>query len=118
MSQLVVFGLPILKGKKEQWKEFTSKLRNEFSSQFVESRKKAGVRERSFVQSTPEGDLVIVTLEGNDPAAAFPTMFTTHDQYTDWFVQQVKEVHGIDLREPMPGPPPELIIDTNVINKH
>jgi hypothetical protein len=35
----------------------------------VESRRQAGVRERTFLQSTPIGDFVIVTLEGDDPIA-------------------------------------------------
>jgi low affinity Fe/Cu permease len=37
------------------------------SEEFAESRRRAGLHERTFLQSTPMGDLVIVTLEGEDP---------------------------------------------------
>ena len=35
--------------------------------EFVASRRSAGVRERTYLQATPMGELVIVTLEGDDP---------------------------------------------------
>jgi len=71
-----------------------------------------GVHSRVFLQQTPEGDLVLTTMEGAEPARAFQQMWAGTDAFTDWFVQQVKDIHGIDLREPPPGPLPELMLDS------
>jgi hypothetical protein len=57
------------------------------------------------------GDFVIVTLEGDDPVAAFGAIANADDAFTQWFVQQVQEIHGFDLRQP-PENPPHLIIDS------
>jgi hypothetical protein len=65
-----------------------------------------------FLQQTPQVDLVLTTLEGADPARAFQQMWAGNDAFTEWFVQQVKDIHGIDLREPPPGPLPELVLDS------
>lgn len=56
---------PILPGKKEQWERFINRIRESWRTEFDASRQRAGVRERTFLQQTPDGsELVIVTLEG------------------------------------------------------
>ena len=70
------------------------------------------VRERTFRQSTPIGDFVIVTLEGDDPIGAFRRMMERDDDFTRWFLDQIQSVHGVDVTQPLPGPPPELVADS------
>jgi len=68
------------------------------------------------VQSTPTGDLVIVTLEGDDPGRSFGQMMSAKDAFTLWFLERVKAVHGVDLSAPMPdGAPSKLVIDTTKV---
>jgi hypothetical protein len=112
MKRIFAIAVPILPGKTAQWKNFVSELKGKRSEEFVESRKRLGVRERTFLQSTPNGDIVVVTLEGNDPAGSFKTFGNGTDPFTKWFIGQVKEIHGIDLTSPNPGPMPELMIDS------
>jgi hypothetical protein len=76
-----------------------------------------GVHERTFFQSTPQGDFVVVTLEGDDPAGAFQRFASGNDEFTRWFMQQAKEVHGVDLSQPLPGNLPELIADSEAMRK-
>jgi hypothetical protein len=66
---LGAFAAPIVKGKEAQWREFIREISEGGSrhAAYVASRQAIGVRERSFLQSTPMGDLAIVTLEGDDP---------------------------------------------------
>ncbi len=109
---LLAMSIPILTGKTGQWRSFVGELRGARQRDYVASRQRLGVRERTFFQSTPQGDLVIVTLEGDDPAGAFQRFGAGDDAFTRWFVQQVKEVHGFDLTQPPPGPPPELVVDS------
>ena len=112
MKQLFAIAVPILPGKTDQWKQFTTELKTTYAAQFAESRRGLGVRERTFFQSTPMGDLVLVTLEGEDPIAAFTQFGQGKDPFTLWFLAQVKEIHGMDLSGPPQGALPELIVDS------
>jgi hypothetical protein len=81
-------------------------------AKYEDSQQRVGVHTRVFLQQTPHGDLVLVTMEGTDPSRAFEQMWAGNDPFTTWFVQQVQDIHGIDLQEPPPGPLPELILDS------
>lgn len=109
---LLALAFPIPPGKTEQWKKFSDELRGKRKAEFAESRRRVGAHERTFLQHTPHGDLVIVTLEGANPAKSFADFNSAKDPFAVWFKQQVKDIHGVDLDGPPPGPLPELIIDS------
>ena len=115
MKNLFAMAVPILPGKTEVFKQFINEINTNYSGQFAESRKRLGVRERTFLQHTPMGDFVIVTLEGEDPAKAFKDFGEGTDSFTRWFSDRVKEIHGIDLSVPPENPLPELIVDSEGI---
>jgi hypothetical protein len=52
-------------------------------------------------------------LEGDDPARAFAQFGEGNDAFTEWMVAEVKKVHDFDLRQPPPGPLPELVVDSH-----
>ncbi|HVA87805.1 MAG TPA: hypothetical protein VNF73_15985 [Candidatus Saccharimonadales bacterium] len=109
---LIAIAFPIPPGKKAEWRTFIDELRGSRHRDFTESRRKLGVRERTFLQETPMGDLVIVTLEGDNPMASFAEFGKQTDAFATWFKAQVKSIHGVDLGAPPPGPPPELVVDS------
>lgn len=115
MTKLFAIAIPILAEKTEQWKNFSYQLNTRYRKEFNESRKLLAVQERTFFQSTPTGDMVIVTLEGENPQAAFQEFGKKNDEFTKWFVSQVKDIHGIDLTQKPSGTLPELIIETEPI---
>jgi hypothetical protein len=106
-------AFPILPGKTAEWRDFIGELNGARHAEFVESRRRAGVHERTFLQPTPMGDLVIVTLEGDDPARSFGQMMSATDAFTVWFIERAKAVHGVDLAAPMTGSPSELVLDSD-----
>jgi hypothetical protein len=112
MKKLFAMAVPILPGKTQQWKKFSDELKGKRYDQFAESRKKLNVHERTFLQNTPNGDFVIVTLEGKDPHTAFKNFGKGTDEFTTWFSKQVKEIHGFDLNSPPTGALPELILNS------
>jgi len=83
---ILVMAIPVTPGNMEQWRQFTGELRGARFGDFRASRQHLGVRERTFLQSTPQGDLVIVTLEGDDPAGAMAAFGAGQDEFTRWFV--------------------------------
>jgi hypothetical protein len=112
MKKLFAMAVPILPGKTQQCEKFVNELKTDRFNEFSESRKKLNVRERTFLQKTPQGDFIIVTLEGPDPQMAFKNFASMNDEFSNWFSKQVKEIHGLDLKNQPPGPLPEMIIDS------
>lgn len=112
MKKLFAMAVPILPGKTPMFKKFISELNGKRNADFIKSRKKLNVHERTFFQSTPMGDMIVVTLEGNDPENAFKNFASSNDEFTNWFVKEVKEIHGLDLKNPPKGPLPEIVVDT------
>ena len=110
---MLAMAFPIPAGKTEQWQKFISELTGARKAEFAQSRRSLGVRERTFLQHTPQGDLVLVTLEGDRPETAFAEFAKRADPFAMWFKQQVKEIHGMDLNAPPPGPMPQQVIDSH-----
>ena len=109
---LMAAAFPILPGKTAEWRTFMEELNGPRREEFVESRRRVGVHERTFLQQTPTGDIVIVTLEGDDPGQAFGQMMSSTDAFTAWFIERATAVHGIDPSVPTTGSTPELVVDT------
>jgi hypothetical protein len=114
---LSAFVAPIMEGKQAQWREFIRQISEGGSRRaaYVASRQAMQVRERAFLQPTPMGDLVIVTLEGDDAPRALTKMAAANDAFTEWFVAQVLEIHGFDLRQVASQPAPDMAIDSGPI---
>ncbi len=110
---MMAVAFPILPGKTDEWRAWMEELNGSHRDDFVASRRAAGVHERTFLQSTPMGDLVIVTLEGEEPGRAFGKMMGADDEFTRWFTARAKEIHGVDLSVRPTGSPSELVVDTD-----
>lgn len=112
---LMAYAIPLEPGKTPAWRKWADELNGPRSGEFAASRERAGVRERTFLQQTPEGDVVIVTIEGDDPAAAFAKMMTGTDPFTTWFLEKVKEFHDIDPARMAKGASPTLVVDSAAV---
>jgi hypothetical protein len=115
MSRLFAMAIPVVPGKEQEWRQFINELKDQRYEDFQASRRKLGVRERTFLQETPMGALVVVTLEGENPEQAFADFAKGNDAFTRWFLESVKSVHGVDLSAPPPGPLPSLLVDTGPV---
>ncbi len=76
---LLAVAFPILPGKTAECKNFISELNGSRRAEFEANRKKLGVHERTFLQQTPMGDLVIATLEGDGFAPCGPLRVWVRD---------------------------------------
>ena len=109
---MLALAIPILPGKTPEWRGWMEEVNGPRQAEFAESRRRAGVHERTFLQQTPMGDLVIVTLEGDDPGRSFGQMLAGTDDFTKWFEERALAVHG-DFSAPTAGPPSELVADSD-----
>jgi LmbE family N-acetylglucosaminyl deacetylase len=105
-------AFPIVPGKTAEWQAFMDELNGPRRQEFAEARRRVGVHERTYLQATPMGDLVIVTLEGDDPAGSFGQLMSAKDAFTTWFLERVKAIHGVDLSAPMTEAPSTLVVDS------
>ena len=108
---LIAFAIPILPGKTPEWRAWMQELKDSRQQEFAESRRGARLHERTFLQQTPMGDLVIITLEGDDPGQAFGQLLTDSDAFSKWFGEHAMAAHG-DLQLPTTGSPSELVADS------
>ena len=105
---ILAICIPILPGKMEQWNAMMDHVKS--TPEFAQSRDSAGVHERTFVQETPAGDFLIITLEGEDPAAGWAKIMGSMPAE---FAQFAKDVHGIDVHA-SPSPIPKLVFDSKI----
>jgi len=110
-KQLIFF--PILPGKTEEWKQFGRSFLGSRRAEYEASRRRAGLtKEVAALQQTPMGDFAVLYGESEtNPEEINRRWATSTDPFDIWFRQKVMELHGVDLAQPPPGPPPEIIHD-------
>jgi hypothetical protein len=109
---LMAVALPILPGKTPEWRTWMEEVNGPRHEEFADSRRRAGVHERTFLQSTPMGDFVIVTLEGDDPGRSFAQLMGGTDAFSEWFRQGAMAAHG-DLDLPADRPLSVQVADSD-----
>jgi hypothetical protein len=103
MSQYVL-PFPLLPGKTEDDARIIA---NEFKSrprEYEESRKNAGVLlERAYLEKTPMGSFVVSYVESErDFTDSVRLMLESGFALDRFFRDKVKEIHGLDMADPMP----------------
>ena len=110
-AQEIGFAFPLLPGKSETDRDaMLSCWHGDRHDDYVASRQRLGItRESVWMQPTPAGDVVVVHLEARDIDGALHGMATSEEPFDRWFREHVKDVHGVDVAEPLP--PLEQILD-------
>jgi predicted ester cyclase len=108
----VTFAAPVLPGRLEAWRRFTQELQGTQRVGHAESRRRLGMsREVSYLQQTPQGDLVIISFDARDPETALRGMATSTAPFDRWFREKVLDLHGLDLAQAPAAPPSERVFD-------
>jgi len=98
------FAVPILPGKTDVWKVMVEEVKGPRRKEYKASRKKAGIsHEHVWLQHTPQGDFVVVSVVGKNPEKMVERFAASKDPFDKWFMAQIAEVHGVD---PNKMPPP------------
>lgn len=108
----IAFTLPILPGKTEDFRRFVGEALGPRRNERIAARRRVGItKERIWIQHTPRGDMLLLYLEMDDKTRDDRAFFTSQDPYDLWFKPQIQSITGIDLNQPPPGPPPELVFE-------
>jgi hypothetical protein len=104
-------AFPVLEGKEDDARKFARETLDR-RDELDESQERIGVtKEEWSLQQTPMGSFVVVRFESDDVEGAFADLAQSDEPFDVWFRERVKEVSGMDLGAPMPGPLPEIILD-------
>jgi hypothetical protein len=109
---MLALAVPILPGRTEQWRGWIEALRGPRYQEFVASRQRVGLRERVFLQVTPQGEQAIIVWEGADLPEALQQLLSADDEFTRWGLQQGWDVHGLDPAQPRSVPWSKLVLDS------
>jgi hypothetical protein len=108
MAQLAL-ALPCLPGGAAKARQLAAECHGPRRAEFEEFHRRVGLTgERWYLQQTPQGELLVLTLEG-DPQRAIAKLGTSDHPFDRWFKERVREIHGVDFNQPLPGPAPEEI---------
>jgi len=108
-----LFALPILPGKTEAARAFLQEVGGPRKHELAACGDTAGIaREVWAIQQTPQGDMYVAYITGEDIAHAFKEFAASETEFDRWFKQQVQETTGADLNTPPPGPISEILADT------
>lgn len=66
-------------------------------------------KETSFIQPTPQGDLIIVYQEVEDVDKLHTAYMADQDPFVVWLKERFKEIAGIDQNQLEQAPPPEQV---------
>jgi hypothetical protein len=105
----LAMAVPCLPGGAEKLRELGRECSGPRREEFADFHRRVGLRgEEWFLQGTPEGTMLVMRLEG-DPLGALEKLAASDHPFDVWFRDRCREVHGIDLTQPLPGPPPEQV---------
>lgn len=110
-TQRVCFAAPLIPGTTSaDREEMHSCWTGERHDDYVASRRQHGITgEAVWIQSTPAGDLALVSIESPDLGAALMGLATSEEPFDVWFRGHLLTVHGIDLASGMSLP--EQVLD-------
>ena len=110
MSHLAI-ALPCLPDGASKLRDLAAACAGPRREEFAEFHRRVGLdKERWYLQQTPSGDLLVLTLDG-DPGGALARLAGSDHPFDVWFREQVRDVHGVDLSAPLPAPPPEMVFE-------
>jgi hypothetical protein len=109
--QRQVLAFPVLPGKTDADARKIADRFGERPEEYMQSRRRLGVSlERAYLQKTPMGSYVVAYTESESGFDAVVAATVASKLPIDkFFLDTVKDVHGFDMTQPLPGPAPETI---------
>jgi hypothetical protein len=103
--------VPVKKGKEEEWKSWTARLKGEMKKEFDDLNKRHGLtRHDVWAVETPKGLLAVVLHEGPG-AETFMHNVAVSKNATDIFMKEsIEKFHGLNMSAPPPGPMPVKLV--------
>lgn len=106
------FAFPVVPGKEDVARKFSQEALGEHRDHYDSLMKASGTTRVTWTLSeTPGGTFILVWYEADEVQAIFDILATSTDDDANWMRSRIEETGGIELTGPLPGPPPELILE-------
>jgi hypothetical protein len=103
---------PIADGKMGTWKQWAAELEQSKSQEFKNFNSRYGLtRHSAWLAETPAGPVAAVLHEGPGSDDFMSKLATSDHDFDIWFRESITEIHNIDFTVPLPGSPPQLLIN-------
>ena len=107
-----LFTLPILPGKTGAARAFLQEMDGPRKQELAACGQSVGVTKEVWaIQQTPQGDMYVAYITGEDIAQAFTQLAASQSEFDRWLKQQLQETTGADLNTPPPGPISEILTE-------
>jgi hypothetical protein len=107
-----LFALPILPGKTEAARAFLQEMNGPRKQELAACGQSVGVTKEVWaIQQTPQGDMYVAYVTGEDIAQAFTQLAASQTEFDRWFKQRVQETTGADLNTRPAGPLSEILAE-------
>jgi hypothetical protein len=88
--------LPLVSGQLPFWQAFVLELHGPRAEAFKAHRKRLGIDTMQlFHQPTPQGDMVTIYFDGQDPPGAFARLAASTDDFDLWYMDRLQALHGV-----------------------
>lgn len=106
------FAFPVLLGKEDEARKFAAEAVGSHSEHYTSLMNASGTTRVTWTfQQMPAGSFLLVWFEANDVQKIFEILASRTGEDADWMRERIKDVGGVDMREPMPFPVPEIIME-------
>jgi hypothetical protein len=106
----VAIAFPILPGQADAARAFAQQLMGPRRAEFTAAEKRFGFTRPSwYLQPTPAGVQLIAYLEGDDLLRSFQQFAAAQDPFDVWYREQVHALSGLDMSQPPPGLPEQIL---------
>ncbi|MDA1215768.1 MAG: hypothetical protein O2812_02710 [Chloroflexi bacterium] len=103
---------PIVDGKLDVWKAWIAELNGPRVQELKEFNQRYGLtRHAAWLAETPMGPIVVAMHEGPGGDEFMAKIGSSDNDFDKVFVAKVKEIHGLDVTQPPPGPMPVNYLD-------
>lgn len=114
----LAFSLPLKAGKTEEWRDWIRELLGPRRSEFEAFRRQSGLNiQRAYLQHTPQGDQVIIYLEGHDLQRVFHELQMSPEPFAAWLRQKAEDLYGFDLTQSTPESLSSLVYDESNLDE-
>ena len=97
---------PIVDGKMGTWKQWATDLKDSRAEEFKEFNTASSDKVKVYA-----GPVVAALHEGPGAENFMSELATSDHDFDVWFRDSITEIHNIDFSAPLPGSPPQLLIN-------
>jgi hypothetical protein len=107
-----VLALPLLPGQTDAFKEFAAALEGDRKADYEATLKRfGGLKERAYFGQSNVNETVVYIIKGKPTIVSdvLKGIGSSSEPFDQWFTQNMRKLHGLDLARPDPLPDAKLI---------